>query len=229
MIKKYFWIIPFASFIAGYILIQFLVTTKELHVPNLMGKSLQEACELLSEQNINIRILARKEDPDLPPHTIISQTPQPNEKIKPHQAVYCVLTAQAQTSRAPELVNKSVTQIKDELAKLGIHANVHLVPSPYPAHTCIAQSPRPGESIEQNTIMVYCASPSKKPIVWPDFTQKPLGIVKEALEAAHIEAQVLHSRHAISDESIVVDQRPRAGTILTLDEAKPMNVQLSVE
>jgi len=232
MIKNYFWILPFISFLAGYFIIQYLFAADQIHTPNLVGKNLHESCELLSQQNLNIRILGRKEDPDLPPHTIISQTPLHNEKIKPHQSVYVVLTAQAATNRAPELLNKSVIQITGELAKLGIKPLFHSVPSPYPTDTCIAQSPRPGELIKKNSITAYCAAANKKPIIWPNFSGKPLGVVKELLETVNIVPQVLASSktHGIdpSDSSTVIDQRPRAGTLLVLDEAKPISVQLSV-
>lgn len=233
MIKKFFWLLPFASFITGYILIQFLFATKELQVPILVGKNLTEACELLSQQNLNIRILARKEDADLPPHTIISQTPRPNEKIKPHQAIYVVLSAHSHANHAPSLVQKSIEAIHAELNKVGIEPTIHFVPSPYPTGICIAQFPRPGEIIEKNNITIYCAAESKKPIIWPDFTQKQLRTVKELLETIQIEPQIIHNpssyQHEISDSCMVIDQRPRPGTILMLDQKKPITVQLSVD
>ncbi len=96
----------------------------------------------------------------------------------------------------------------------------------------IAQLPRPGETIEKNNITIYCAAQNKKPIIWPDFSQKQLGPVKELLETIQIQPQIFHNptqdRHEVSDTCLVIDQRPRAGTILMLDEKKPIHVQLSV-
>lgn len=239
MIKKLVFLLPFISFLAGYFIIQHLFGADQQSTPNIIGKSLQESCELLSEQNLNIRILARKEDPDLPPHTIVSQTPQPNDKIKPHQSVYVVITAQAATNHAPALVGKPLASINDELEKLNLKSIVHLVPSPYPTGTCIAQLPRPGELISKNNITIYCAAENKKPIIWPNFKGKSLGAVKELLETVNITPQIIPhlsfsrttSQHHLDfpDSCAVIDQRPRAGTLLNLDANKPITVQLSVE
>jgi beta-lactam-binding protein with PASTA domain len=239
MIKKLVFLLPFISFLAGYFIIQLLFSADQQATPNIIGKSLQESCELLSEQNLNIRILGRKEDPDLPPHTIVSQTPQPNDKIKPHQSVYVVITAQAATNHTPALVGKSLDSIKEELEKLNLKSTAYLVPSPYPTGTCIAQLPRPGELISKNNITTYCAAENKKPIIWPNFKGKSLGAVKELLETVNITPQIIPQRSFIktisphhsefTDSSMVIDQRPRAGTLLHLDANKPITVQLSVE
>lgn len=238
MIKKLAFLLPFISFLAGYFIIQLLFSADQQTTPNIIGKSLQESCELLSEQNLNVRILGRKEDPDLPPHTIISQTPQPNDKIKPHQSVYVVITAQAATNHAPALVGKPLDSITEELEKLNLKSIVHLVPSPYPTGTCIAQLPRPGELISKNTIAIYCAAENKKPIIWPNFKGKSLGTVKELLETANIRPQIIpqpsllrttQDHSDFPDSCIVIDQRPRAGTLLNLDANKPITVQLSAE
>jgi beta-lactam-binding protein with PASTA domain len=239
MIKKLAFLLPFISFLAGYFIIQLLFSADQQNTPNIIGKSLQESCELLSEQNLNIRILGRKEDPDLPPHTVVSQTPQPNDKIKPHQSVYVVITAQAATNHAPALMGKSLDSITEELEKLNLKSIIHPVPSPYPIGTCIAQFPRPGELISKNNITIYCAAENKKPVIWPNFKGKSLGIVKELLETANIRPQIIpqssfikttsENHSEFSDSCMVADQRPRAGTLLNLDVNKPITVQLSVE
>lgn len=239
MIKKLAFLLPFISFLAGYFIIQLLFSADQQTTPNIIGKSLQESCELLSEQNLNIRILGRKEDPDLPPHTIVSQTPQPKDKIKPHQSVYVVITAQTAANHAPALVGKPLDSINEEIEKLNLKSIIHLVPSPYPTGTCIAQLPRPGELISKNNISIYCAAENKKPIIWPNFKGKSLGAVKELLETVNITPQIIpqssfmrvHSQNNpdFSDSCIVIDQRPRAGTLLNLDANKPITVQLSAE
>lgn len=230
MIKKFFWLFPFISFLAGYFIIQLLFGAEQKPTPNLIGKTLQESCELLADENLNVRILGRKEDSNLPSHTIVSQTPQPNEKIKPHQSVYVVITSQTKINHAPALVGKPLDAITHELEKLNIKFVMHPVASPYPTNTCIAQLPLPGELIEKNTITIYCAAENKKPVLWPNFKGKNLGAVKELLETVNITPQVLsHYGHEITDASCIIDQRPRAGTLLVLDEAKPIIVQLSVD
>lgn len=230
MLKKILFLLPFASFIGGYLLIQFFLTPQELYVPNLVGKNIIEATELLSEQNLNIRILARKEDTDHPAYTILSQTPQANEKVKPHQSIYLVITTQKAQNLAPSLVHKSIGLIRSELENLGIKPVIHYVPSHFPKEVCIAQSPQPGEVIEKNSISLYFPTEQKKPIIWPDLRGKQLGLAKELLETINVTPQIIAPHHyTIADTSIVLDQRPKSGTLLILDENKPVHVQLSIK
>lgn len=229
MLKKIFFVLPFTSFIIGYLLIQFLFTSKELYVPNIVGKNLGSACEILAEQNLNIRIIGRTQDSDLPANTVLSQTPQANEKIKTHQSIYVVLSSQNSAHQAPNFVHKTLESIHPELEKLGIKPKIHYVPSSYPQNTCIAQYPRAGELLEKNSITLYCAAARTKPIIWPDLRGKPLATAKELLETIHIVPQIIAAHHTqISDSSLILDQRPKAGTLLILDENKPISVQLSI-
>ena len=65
MLKKYLWILPFLSFLLGYQFLSTLTTVHELKVPPLVGLSVTEAVKVLSDNNLNARIMAEKEEPDL--------------------------------------------------------------------------------------------------------------------------------------------------------------------
>src|SRR5690606_10040621 len=56
-IKNYLWIMPFWSFLLGYIFIQWFFRIGNITTPHLIGKHLHEAVPLISQYNLNLRII----------------------------------------------------------------------------------------------------------------------------------------------------------------------------
>ena len=61
--STYLWLLPFLSFLCGYQLIRSLYTVNTLTTPSIIGKEIQDAIKILSDNNLNPRILTEKEDP----------------------------------------------------------------------------------------------------------------------------------------------------------------------
>ena len=204
-----------------------------MQTPQLVGKNIIEVSEILSNHNLNLRILAQKEDADLPTGTILNQTPPTPQRIKPHQSVFLVLSKKPPLMQAPLLVHKSRTAITQELAHSNIRTKACYLPSPYPHDSCIAQIPAAGESLPTNRLMLYFSASANKPIIWPDFTRKPVADVVEFLENHRIEPHITHvathKAHHTCDTCSVVDQRPLPGSLITLDAKHPPYVQLYVQ
>jgi beta-lactam-binding protein with PASTA domain len=95
---------------------------------------------------------------------------------------------------------------------------------------CFAQSPQPDEPLEKNRVILYVSSGNNKPIIWPDFIGQSIETVTTLLDMHSIKPYIIddtiHSH--TNKERIVIDQRPLAGTLLTLDEKKPLSVQLRI-
>ncbi|GAG41516.1 unnamed protein product, partial [marine sediment metagenome] len=150
--QTYLWTVPFFCFIAGYLFLQWVSKVQYLEAPPLVGKQLQDAVAQLSGKNLNIRLIAQKEDPDLPGGTILSQSPAAGQKIKPHQAIHAVISKKPEKIIAPNLINKSKEVIDRELAALGLRSKIHFLPSNRPINSCITQHPAQGQPIEENKI-----------------------------------------------------------------------------
>jgi len=85
---SFIWIVPFLAFIAGYQVVRLLTHTQTVYVPSVLGLHLTDAIRRLSADQLNVRILAEKEDPDLDEGMIISQTPEQGTLVKPHQSLF---------------------------------------------------------------------------------------------------------------------------------------------
>jgi len=229
--KNYLWLAPFCSFILGYLIMQKLFSAPESITPALVGKQIHAILPLVTQHNLNLRLIDQKEEADIPEGIILNQTPAAGTTIKQNQPLFIVTTKKPLALRAPLCTGIVLDELTQRLQTEGIHPRIYHVPHPYPQNMCFAQSPQPNEPLEKNRLIVYVSSGNNKPIIWPDFTHVPLQAVIDFLENYHIEPHIvydsLYNNHA-HDEYTVIDQRPFAGTLLTLDESKPLSVQLRV-
>ena len=201
-------------------------------MPCLVGKSLYEAVGILSENNLNPRLMAEKEDPDLPAGTVISQSPRTHQKIKPHQSVFLLLSKKPPAQFAPSLVHMPTDSITQKLTGSGLRNKNYALPSHYPKNSCITQIPNTQEPLEKNTVTLYISAGTDKPVIWPDFINKPLEQVKEFLEYRDIQPHIVHSLpvkiHHDCAHCTITDQRPLPGSLIMLDKQHPPYVQLHV-
>ena len=232
-IKQYFWIAPFLSFLAGYLVLHRISHVNSFKTPALVGQSLQPAIATLSAHNLNVRLITQKEDPDLPQGTILSQTPRAGHVIKPHQAVYIVISKKPQRIAAPLLINKSHTAINKELDALGIRNKTYYLTSNRPCHSCIAQLPAAGIQLEDNKITTYLSWGNDRPVLIPNLKGKSAPDVIEFLQQYNISPEIIHitkqhETHMCDTKCTIVDQRPLAGSIITLNAHKAPLIQLQV-
>jgi len=205
----------------------------EFTVPSVVGKNIHEAFAILSRHNLNGRLLEEKEDPYLPAGTVISQTPQAGQKIKPYQSLFMLLSKKPSHINAPHCLHKTNSQITTLLQEQKIRSKIYLLPSIYPKGLCFAQIPLPQEPIDNTMLTLYISDGSKKPIIWPDFTQLTVSDVTTFLHTHAIEASIIHEHPCSSNHTciscIVTDQRPLAGSLVSLDPQKPCVVQLQAQ
>jgi eukaryotic-like serine/threonine-protein kinase len=227
------WVIPFLSFISGYFFLNFLHHNKTIKTPSLLGQSVEKALVLLSQQNLNLRIIACKDEPDLPAGTILSQTPSADKSIKEHQALYVVVS---QKPCAPLIPNFN-TMLGPQVIKIGQSKefNVRLYPIPMDGieSQCIAQFPEPGVPDNgDKTITVYTIACATKPKVMPNLKNQPLDDVVAFLTLNGIQPTILYDQAnnglLSSHIYVVTDQRPLPGSLLIITPEKPPQIQLQV-
>ena len=208
-----------------------LFRAPESITPHLIGKQIHEVLPLITEHKLNIRLLDQKEEADLPEGIILNQTPAAGTAIKPNQPLFLVTTKKPVAARAPQCIGISIDELADQLRSAEIYPRIYHVPHPYPEKICFAQSPLSQEIIEKNRLILYISSGNNKPIIWPDFSGLPLQHVIEFLNGYNIEPHIVNDSAHKNDnhEYTVIDQRPFAGTLLTLDENKPLSVQLRIQ
>ncbi|HML19393.1 MAG TPA: PASTA domain-containing protein, partial [Candidatus Dependentiae bacterium] len=122
--KKFLWVIPFLSFLGGYLIMSFIYQPRAAKTPALVGKSVQQALNLAATQGLSLRLIAEREEPDIPTGTILSQNPLPNTHIKAHQAIACIVSKKTE-QKIPNLIGKSENDIARELTSLKFDYTLH--------------------------------------------------------------------------------------------------------
>lgn len=221
------WITPFLSFLAGYFLLSSFFSDHTLETPCVVGKQLAQAVTLLSDHNLNARLLAQREDADLPDYTVVSQSPREYAKIKTQQAVFLVITRQPEKQAAPHLIGKSLDILRATLNEKHIRHILHYLQSNYPEGTCIAQFPSPNEPLEDGLILCYISRGNKKPVIWPNFKGKSIDMVTEFLDHHQLKAEIVRDKKG-ENPGIISDQRPLPGSIIHLSTDQRPPIQLFV-
>ncbi len=224
-VKNSLWLLPFFSFTLGYFCMHMLFHMPSIDTPHLIGKPVHEILNLITEKKLNLRLIDQKEEADVPEGIILNQTPSAGTLIKPNQPLFIVTTKRPITRNAPDCIKKSLDQLENQLLAEGIQFRVYHLPHSYPEKMCFAQSP-------QNKLILYVSSGDKKPILWPNFISLPLRTATDFLNTYGITAHIVNDsvyNEYENAEYVVIDQRPTAGTLLTIDDQKPLSVQLRVQ
>lgn len=226
----FLWILPFICFIAGYFLVASLYTIEELSPPNIVGKNVHEALGIISQYNLNARLLTYKDDILLPEGTVLSQTPTAAQKMRPNQTIYLVISTRPALKKAPNLLNTKSEETIQTLIAAGIKPKTYSLPSNYPINTCFAQFPAPGQPIENGKIALYISAGTQKPVLMPNLKGQKITTILEFLTPYNVKPEISHKTgqpdtHECT-ECIVTDQRPLSGTIITLNPEKPLIIQL---
>lgn len=230
---SYIWLLPFLAFLFGYVIMAKVYPIKQVKTPALIGKSIQEAVQELSDKNLNLRIIGSKQEIDLPHGTIISQNPAPENSIKQYQTIYCLISTKPDDPLIDNFVMKTKHDVIQVLQQNKMRFKVLYVPSIYPKETCIGQFPKAGGTYKKNqTIILYISGDTSKPIVWPDFRNNSVESVKDFLSSAGIQYSINHTRLVLENhncsECMVIDQRPLPGSILMLNDSNSLFVKLQV-
>jgi len=224
------WVLPFLAFLTGYFLLGHFLYIPSTETPSLIGRNINYAAKVLSEHNLNLRIIAQKEDGDLPEGTIISQTPAKLQKVKPQQSVFCVVSCQVQSTHAPDFLMHTAKQVQELIKKEKIKSKSYWLASNQPEGLCIAQIPSAHEPLDQQTMITYFSAGNKKNVLVPSLKNESVENVKEFLESCGVEYTVQHTKSISADHHcsncIVKDQKPLAGSLV--DTSKSLHVQLQV-
>jgi beta-lactam-binding protein with PASTA domain len=230
MLKNFFWITPFLCFFAGYQIINLLTQTDVFPAPSLVGLPIGQAIKILSEHRLNARIMMEKDEWDLPEGTVLSQTPRAHHRVKAQQPVFLVL-AKKPRKQAPDIRTRSLSDAQALAEHASLRLKTYLVPTSYPAQTCVAQFPSPGQVAQTNKMIAYVSSGAKKPQLFPDLRNLAVGQVAEWLKAYPATITAVHTRPLHPDHycnhCIIVEQKPLPGTIIEID--KPFVVRVEVD
>jgi len=121
---------------------------EETKVPNILGKTLEEAQSALEAAKLRTGRVDY-EASGQPPNVVIKQSPEPNTAVPSNETVDLTLS-RGTSVKAPNLVGKEVREAERTLKNLGLaRGSISERPSTKEEGTVIGQDPSPGTEVER--------------------------------------------------------------------------------
>lgn len=206
-----------AAGISTYLTVHMLIRSENtVVVPDLTGKEVVLALELLSDLGLNTKVKASAYSTSVPRHHIISQDPEPGVEIKTGRDVRITISKGAQTVVVPNLTGINEHQVSIYLSQNGLQkGHISYCHSENdPKDEIMAQYPSAGEVVKRGDFVDLLISTGSTPYAFAmiDLRGLSLGQAIETVETSHLTIRSIKPVNApdLPNET-VVKQTPMAG------------------
>lgn len=203
-------------FLSANISFQVVLTGEMVTLPNLTGRTIEEARKELTEKRLTLVQMGVQFDNRWEQGKIIFQEPSPGSKMKINKTVRVILSAGSERVIAPNFIGKNLQNVPSLLKEAGLRrgkiAQVHS--SRYAAGKIIAQQPQAFEEIGRNTPISFLVSQGEreKRYLMPDLIGKRASHVIAQLKAMDFRVgDVRYSYYPGLEAGIIIKQFPPQG------------------
>ncbi len=227
VVRKILWI--FFALIAVILLLDnvvlpWYVSSPIEKVPDVVGRTENEAVELLKSQDLEPVIGDTTYDEKFPEGSIIFQRPRAGETVKEGRRVYLFVSGGEPVVHVPELKGKSVRDAKFSLERLGLKlGNVDQEPSSYPRDMIFDQQYAEGTPIKKGesvNVTVSLGHVLAGSIEVPDLIGKSLTEAEVILADSSLKVGKINFQPSFSLlPNTILDQYPSRGNKLNPGDA----------
>src|ERR1700741_4302958 len=134
-----------AAFLSAITAMRIAIHGREVTMPNLVGKSVSEASQMLQSRGLVLRVADRLYS-DQPINVVVRQTPTAGLLMKVSQQAHVVLSLGQRQLQIPLLEGNSLRASRIELLRAGLQVGEvsAITMTDKPADEVIIQTPRPG-------------------------------------------------------------------------------------
>ncbi len=157
---------------------------REVTVPNLTGKSIEEALDILSKDNIHLMKEGEQYSNKMPPGYIIFQIPSAGNTMRENRAVKVIISQGGEVVFIPEVINQNVRRAEIILRQAGLSLGeqTRAYSVRIPRDVIISQDPPSNNTVEKGTMVNLVVSDGPSPngvLLMPDLVGKN---VRQAIE-----------------------------------------------
>ncbi|MCS7052372.1 MAG: PASTA domain-containing protein [Ignavibacterium sp.] len=200
------------------VLMPLYVSSEEVVIPSVVGKSEKDATELLKSKGFEVVIADTSFGNEVPVGKIFMQRPEAGKIVKSGRTIYLFVSGGEKTVIVPSLKGKSIIDSKFTLERVGLKlGNVEYMQSNYPKDMVFDQQYIEGTKLKKgSTVNIFVSSGSiAGTIVVPDLIGKSLTEAQQILADSSL--QVGKINYLISNTLLpntVLDQYPVYGNKL---------------
>jgi serine/threonine-protein kinase len=187
----------------------------EVEVPNFVEKSMQEAQEIARRVKLNVEIIERQHDNNVPIDHVVSQNPVPGVSVKSGRMVELIISEGANRTRCPSVIGKNVQAIPFVIQQAGFVMGVksYIYSEDVKEGHVISQFPRGKDMAPQGSPVNFLVSSGKSThsIAIPDFAGKRIEAARIALERLGLRlGDVGYRSKAGEKDFVILEQSPVA-------------------
>jgi serine/threonine-protein kinase len=207
---------------------RFSVRGKVFETPAIVGMQLVDAEELFEMKDLNLAVVGRRYDPDIPKDAIISQLPVAGVGIKANRDVQVIVSNGRRPNPVPDLIGHSARAARLLARQNGYELGrvSEMLYGTEENERIIAQYPEPhSEENVSDRIDILVQKKSVAAYIMPDVIGDNLNRVMMFFEDNGFEiARVQYKKHQGIVKGTVVRQFPEPGYLLREDESIHLEV-----
>jgi serine/threonine-protein kinase len=202
--------------------------TREVVVPTLDGKTVNEASATLAELGLSLKVEeGPKVDPKIPAGQILTQDPQSGIRTRRQRSVRVWLSAGPRSTIVPSFLGESERTAQLRVTQTGfvMGPTAEIRTADYPTGTIVAQSPPPKSQGEQVSLLVNRGERGAT-YVMPDLIGVNGDRVSDLLRARGFRVSVVgdHPYPGVPG-GVVLRQNPQAG--FQIAPGEPISIEVS--
>lgn len=208
---------------------------KDRIVPNIIGKSIADSLDILSQLNLYLKKSGEEFNPNVPAGLIISQTPPASSIIKEGKAVNVIISSGGEVIFTPNLINQTVRSAQLILRKNGLDLGEQSEKYSiiFEKGKITSQEPPANTTVPKDAlvnIVVSLGSPPEGMLLMPDFNGRN---ITEAQEWANQNGIIIKNINTVKDtislevENTIIKQTPESDNVITKE--KPVEFWISVK
>jgi eukaryotic-like serine/threonine-protein kinase len=205
-----------AAGVSAITAMRWAIQGQEVVVPDIAGKSEEEAAAILAEHKLVLRVSGKRFSKDVPALRIVDQFPSPGTTLKTSRSVKVSLSAGNCSYAVPNLVGLSLRAAKLTLEQrsftLGNTAMTRTAAGD--PLTIQQQDPQPGsqDCADPSVNVLVSSGRTEESFVMPDVVGKRLDQVASRIRSEGFQlGKLSYRRSAGVDPGIIVQQQPPAG------------------
>ena len=207
---------------------RFALKTREVSVPDVAGKTVNEARAVLAEAGLNLRVEeGRRIDPKVPAGQVLAQEPRPGVRTRGERSIKVWISGGPRAMIIPALTGESerTAQLRLQQEGLELTAVSEIRSADYSAHAVVAQTPPPKTSAVQISLLVNRGE-SGATFVMPDLIGVNGERSADLLRARGFRVAVVgdHPYPGVP-AGVVLRQNPQAG--FQISPGEPISLEVS--
>ncbi|MBL8022759.1 MAG: PASTA domain-containing protein [Elusimicrobia bacterium] len=197
-----------------------LHSRKVVVVPDLTGKTLEQALDILSPLQLALSKEAVQFDENSPPGAIVRQAPPAELRVREGKIIRVTLSSGGQVVFVPDVIGVTLTEAQNRLRSggLSLGAVSQIYSGQHPAGTVMEQTPLASAVVPPNAMVDLKLSKGLPPegmSLMPDFVNQSITQARQWAEERKIAPEIKEEMTTVFLPGVVIRQFPAPDTAVT--------------